>query len=622
MKLNKILSICTTMALLSSACSDDMGLQPDNAPVAGKGQTVRIAASMGNDGSRLAFNETETELVLSWEQTDVLKVLNPSRDTDITDFTLVDGEGTAVADFEGTPVNAYQEGDQLHALYYNSLVDTHIDEDGNVSISLKEQDGTLKQDFQLMYGSGIYEEGSPLSVKLANLVSIIKVTIPTDKTLTRISLTESIRSQGKLVVQNSPSDAPNLIFQPGDLVHNRDEYDFDENGQYIGNDGITLEGTFEPVDGEVTVYFYTLPVKEYKPDWDWYNDRGFTPSFEVCDTEGNVYYSTKEFNMKWMERGQMYEVSSDIFSIVEFANEAVADGSANNPYEIATTDQLYSLMLHCKLEHTDRNGNPYHNRHYLLTENIHLNGRLPWKSINWNNAVFDGNGYTIYGEVYGGLFGYVYNAVIRDLVLELTVINPESNSYSYAGSLAQEISSTTLYNCDSYSNLKINAENIGGLVGYMNNDSQMYGCSQNGSVVSTNGSWFNSAGGLVGRMGSNSIIEACYSMGSVIGETRGQNLYAGGLVGQMEMDAAGIYHSTLNSCWTSASLNISGTGSIMSGDFVGAGTCTSCFKSPGKDEIDAMNKAMANSLYIFDVNGNIITPKPSTSLPDIDIEDF
>ena len=141
MKINKILSICVTMALLSSGCSDDLGLQPDNNPVAGEGQTVRIAASMGNQDSRLAYNESETEVTLAWEEGDVLKVLNPSRDAQITPFSLVEGAGTIAGEFEGKPVNAYQKGDKLYALYHNTLADSEFDEDGNVTITLKEQNG-------------------------------------------------------------------------------------------------------------------------------------------------------------------------------------------------------------------------------------------------------------------------------------------------------------------------------------------------------------------------------------------------------------------------------------------------------------------------------------------------
>ena len=620
MKINKILSICAAMALLSSGCSDDLGLQPDNAPVAGTGQTVRITASMGDNGSRLAFNETDTEVTLSWEQGDVVKVLNPSRDTLIT----------SLANFEGTPANAYVEGDPLYAFYYNDLVETDIDADGNVSIALTNQNGTLNQDFQLMYGSTVYEgEGSSLSVKMENLVSIIKVTIPTDKTLTTIQLTEAFRTKGKLVLQNSPSDAPYQTFQPGDLVHNREMYDYNEEGQYIGNNGITLNGTFEPINGEVTVYFYVLPVKEYRPEQDWYSEMGRKPSFVAYDAEGHEYFSVKEFDMKWMERGKMYEVRSDIFEVVDFENESVADGSEANPYEIANMEQLYSFMMRCELKHADKSGTLYRNRCYALTSDINLDGSLPWRSIYFSGDVFEGNGHTISGFVYGGLFSQIHSSTVRNLVLELTVTNPENMSYTYSGALAYETNSTKIINCVSRSTVKVRAEHIGGLVGYLY-ESQMIGCANLGSITSTSSDWLQTMGGLAGRIHNNSlnnqsVIEACYSTASLYGETGGQTAYIGGLVGAMLTNSEGDLDSILRSCWTSGDVKVTASENAMLDNLIGIGNCTSCFKvdtTPTAEQITEMNAAMTNALYEIDAAGNIVAKKPSISLPDIEIEDF
>lgn len=633
MKINKILSICAAMALLSSGCSDDLGLQPDNAPVAGTGQTVRITASMGDNGSRLAFNETDTEVTLSWEQGDILKVLNPTRDTLITDFALVDGEGTSLANFEGTPANAYVEGDPLYALYYNDLVETDIDADGNVSIALTNQNGTLNQDFQLMYGSTVYEgEGSSLSVKMENLVSIIKVTIPTDKTLTTIQLTEAFRTKGKLVLQNSPSDAPYQTFQPGDLVHNREMYDYNEEGQYIGNNGITLNGAFEPVDGEVTVYFYVLPVKEYRPEQDWYSEMGRKPSFVAYDAEGHEYFSVKEFDMKWMERGKMYEVRSDIFEVVDFENESVANGSLENPYEIATAEQLYSFMLRCKKGQTNKYGIGYQDLSYKLTSDIVLDNRIYWHSFNFYGT-FDGDGHTVSGSIPNPFISWLHNgAVVCNLVLDLDFIKENIDHGDFA-CLATVVNNSKVINVVNHSDLDVNASSIGGLVGIMENNASMIGCINTGNIT-TSYDEVNCMGGLASKIFGGSKVEACYNTGNVTATAvvKYDNAYFGGIVGYMAEIWNGEnevvdFDGDLTSCWTSGNLNVEIDAQCNSkkDDLIATGKYISCYKVdavPSAEQIAEMNAAMTNALYEFDAAGNIVAKKPSISLPDIEIEDF
>ena len=613
MKIHKILSICAAMALLSSGCSDDMGLQPGNAPVEGTAQTVRISASMGDNGSRLAYQETETAMNLLWEKDDVLKVLNPTRDTLITDFALVDGDSTALAHFEGTPAHAYAQGDKLHALYHNNLVDTHFDEDGNIFISLKEQDGTLNQDFHLMYGETIFEgEGSSLSMNLENLVSIIKVVIPTKKTLTSIQLQGYCYTSGTLVLQNNPSSAYNQTFHSGDIVYNRDVLDWDENGQYIAGNGITVTGTFEPVNGEVTVYFYVLPVKVYRENWDDYENTGIRPTFKAYDVDGEEYFSSKEFSWRQFERGKFYQIHTGIFKIVDFENEATADGSIEKPYELNNADQFYSFMMRCSLGRSDRNGNGYQDSNYRLTSDIDLDGRMRWNSFDFYGQMFDGGGHTLSGTVNCGLFSYLGNATVRDLILDFDVTNAPGSGYDRSGSLASYANNATILNCGSRSTIKVRADKIGGLVGTLN-QSQMLGCWYMGWIDIIEPGWLQAAGGLVADMDSGSVIEACYSTAEITGSF-GSGFVAS-LVCRNEKNDEGQV-GTLSGCW--ARSNISNV--VAFGQHY---ICLSVEDVPTAEQYAAMNAAMTNKNYEFDVTtGAIVPKKPSTSLPGFDIEDF
>ena len=79
MKIDKFLSICTFTAILMSSCSDDLGLQPEDKPVAGIGQTLRIGASLSEGDSRLAFTDGAEKVTLGWEADDALKVINSTQ---------------------------------------------------------------------------------------------------------------------------------------------------------------------------------------------------------------------------------------------------------------------------------------------------------------------------------------------------------------------------------------------------------------------------------------------------------------------------------------------------------------------------------------------------------------
>ncbi len=622
MKINKILSICAAMALLSSGCSDDLGLQPDNAPVAGTGQTVRITASMGDNGSRLAFNETDTEVTLSWEQGDILKVLNPTRDTLITDFALVDGEGTSLANFEGTPANAYVEGDPLYALYFNDLVETDLDKDGNVTITIKEQQGVLNEDYQIMFGQAVYEADNALpSIKLENVISVLKLTIPTNKTLTEVTLDDfRFHSKATLVLQNSPSDALNQTFHTGDLVYSYDKF---------GNDScITVKGQFEPIKGEVTIYLYVLPAMRYESEWDWSESTVASLSFTALDSDSVEYLSTRSASDRWFESGKMYEVSSGIFALVDFENESHANGTVAKPYEIATTEQLYSFMMRCKKRMVDKEGNDYRHLHYRLSSDIVLDSRLSWDFFNFYGT-FDGDGHTISGSIEKPLFSYVEGATISNLILDMDY--KIEGSYDFFGCLATVMHNSSIINVVNRSSVDVYAEFMGGLVGALFSNSTMIGCVNTGHLTDL----YNEVmymGGLVGDLREGSTIEACYNTGNLTAQkvNGGNNSYFGGIVGYIcemwdyDNNLVG-YDGTLTSCWSTGTLTIGSGYNPSVGDITGIGTYTSCFKvdtTPTAEQITEMNAAMTNALYEFDAAGNIVAKKPSTSLPDIEIEDF
>ncbi|MBN2511852.1 MAG: hypothetical protein JXB18_02830 [Sedimentisphaerales bacterium] len=205
-------------------------------------------------------------------------------------------------------------------------------------------------------------------------------------------------------------------------------------------------------------------------------------------------------------------------------------GTVANPYQIKTPEHMNTIgatpddwASHFKLmENIDMSA-------YTGTQyNIIGNSTTPF------TGTFDGNKHIISSLTFttaeavdhAGLFGWVENAVIRDLGLDnITIASGGSN--------------------------------IGGLVGHINNSGTIAACYMIGSVSGSN-----NVGGLVGLYDSGSITTG-YAAGSVSGSND-----VGGLVGHQ---TAG----TITACYATAL--VSGTGTV--GGLVGfsTGTSESCF---------------------------------------------
>lgn len=192
---------------------------------------------------------------------------------------------------------------------------------------------------------------------------------------------------------------------------------------------------------------------------------------------------------------------------VQFAG---GTGEPNNPYQIATADQLIGIWSPQEPELLQK--------HFVLTASINLAGRT-WSDsvISFFQGVFDGNGWTvrnlrIEGGDSQGLFGIVWpGAEIRNLGIENVHI-----AWGQMGGALARINGGRLVNC--YSTGTINtALAAGGLVAW--NEGTMINCYSTATVGGAI-----SVGGLAGRnMGS---ISHCHATGDVIGDSD-----VGGLVG-------------------------------------------------------------------------------------------
>ena len=261
-----------------------------------------------------------------------------------------------------------------------------------------------------------------------------------------------------------------------------------------------------------------------------------------------------------MIRNLLLTIAIWLFSTALMAQTATkpeGSGTENNPYQIATWENLYWLSQNSNEWFDENNYTPYH---FEQTADIDLAEASPaietwamgkgWLPIGKEKefdldhdskafkSVYNGKGYAIKNLYINrpdqnnvGLFGYTEYAVIKNIKLENANIIGKDN----VGAVVGKHTGISNYNngfgvfSSSASGSITGGENVGGIVG-ANEDGYI---EKSHSSVTVNGEW--KVGGLVGlnarKTGSTntkSHIADCYSTGSVIATG---NYQIGGLVG-------------------------------------------------------------------------------------------
>lgn len=242
----------------------------------------------------------------------------------------------------------------------------------------------------------------------------------------------------------------------------------------------------------------------------------------------------------------------------------LGEGSSASPYLISTPEQLAKLaeLVNDSATNTAYGGKDIY---YKLTADLDLsaygknfNSGKGWVPIgtgadNSFKGIFDGNNKKITGltiidrtEAYSGLFGFVGDGTVENLVLEQVNITANRNT--------------------------------GGLVGRI--DGNVKNCGVTGTV-----SGGSRVGGVVAFVYTGSVTN-CYTSGKVSGVTE-----VGGVVG-------GLVQSSITSCYSSSIVSCVGTyvGGITGS--VGAGSVTNCYAAGavrGSDETGGVVGSVINS---------------------------
>lgn len=292
---------------------------------------------------------------------------------------------------------------------------------------------------------------------------------------------------------------------------------------------------------------------------------------------------------------------------------AVGDGSAGNPYQIATAANLYWITANNAVVPSPQQSERW-TKFYLQTADIDLTG-YDWTPIGIPDyfkfyGAYNGQGYSISGlnadlqfNNAVGMFGTCEGASIQNIHL----ISPQVSGATNVGVLIGVSEGCTVSNCSveggmltgsgssigglignalrtsatlipttvtsSTSSVTVfggaSSSYVGGLIG-SSSYSSLTECSSNGIVNTMAASY---VGGLIG-MSSQNTLSTCYSTGGSSSTVSGK-LYLGGLIGQ-------DYSSSLTDCYSLSNVVVNGEDAAFRGGLIGAtsgSTITTCFSA-------------------------------------------
>ncbi len=202
---------------------------------------------------------------------------------------------------------------------------------------------------------------------------------------------------------------------------------------------------------------------------------------------------------------------------------AGGDGTEANPYLISDGSHLAYLMKIINESEDESNSTTY-GKYYKLTADIYLNDISDYESWDVENApknvwtpgggVFhydhigfagslDGQGFDVKGvyvnrkEQYNGLFGYLFNADVKNIGVTHSYINGGQYTAGLAGYARASKRNITLSGCSVSDTTVIGTSSVGGVFGYLesyNRRTTVERCSSDASVSAR----YNSAGGITG----------------------------------------------------------------------------------------------------------------------------
>ncbi len=346
--------------------------------------------------------------------------------------------------------------------------------------------------------------------------------------------------------------------------------------------GVFINGTLEVTDLYVVVLRdgtyvktdYVLPRDEVYVRIELFNKTGYRID-SVAFTPSNTPYPTVYTNLiRLDDEHYLIPVTPErqwneyILTEITYSREGFEKtGTTKLRYILyqATNDQAHLISSAEDLLNTTFDGG-----YYELTCDIDLSG-MEWNAKQFR-GVLNGNGYSILNMSFVGtitnrsaklgLFseadGVIQNLHLKNVrfIVEHTVTNDNYYNLQFGGIAAASLDGLIIDHCtlDENSFIKVNAHDVGGLVGEGFGDVVIKNCINYATVIGTG-----SVGGIIADAPEESLIENCENYGNVSGES-----WVGGIVGI----GSGTLLNCVNHGTVSGKENIAGIAGANGGPMV------------------------------------------------------
>lgn len=278
-------------------------------------------------------------------------------------------------------------------------------------------------------------------------------------------------------------------------------------------------------------------------------------------------------------------LSANFFNYKTFVAEGISctgDGSKETPYLIESSAQLTEIST------SVNSGNSFSGKYFKLSCDINMQSNS-FTPIGYNTTYafsgnLDGDAHTISkfvftndaSQIYYGLFGYVKNAQIDNLIISLTgTVSIMPNANANVGTLCGFVESSTITNCKVIGQANISADSygtltMGGMFGTIDSSTISKCTIKDINLNSYNemSGKSNFLGGLAGIIQNKSTIKMCSADNKVTLTCKStkadQKLYLGGIVGTID---GTVGTCTLSRSFSMAKLNIDA--SVISTNCVG-----------------------------------------------------
>lgn len=329
-----------------------------------------------------------------------------------------------------------------------------------------------------------------------------------------------------------------------------------ENGQRLSADSSTLVRLNVLDDPSAEEYTVTLDGEKLEPD-----------------------HSTSQYHFYAVPAAQS---SAPVTLNVSTQALDQGDGTAANPYQIATADDLKAFR--------DKVNGGATTACAILTADITLDKSETWTPIgsskNKYNGTFDGQGYTISGlnvnetgSNEAGLFGDTALSNTSPVIKNLTIADSSFvTARGYAGGVAG-YGGGVFENCHTEASVTVQGKKCaGGIIGSYKGtgitaELSMIQCSNRATVKEVDG-FGGFAGGLIGQAEHPLKLENSFNAGVVSSKPSGQTPMVGGLVGSVS------YATTLVNVYNVGDVSVSGGANVagLVGNSVQALTITNAYQ--------------------------------------------